>query len=201
MVAAQGTFITDVCKSDADCTSGCCAFNTGLCAARLVALESGGGCGFNGGGAAAAAGGAAAGGSGKAPATQFITGSCANDAECESGCCALNTGKCAARLIALESGGGCGFIRGAAAAPARGAAASGAAPNATAASVGAAAGGAAAGGAAAGGSGKPPGIQFITGPCANDAECASGCCALNTGLCAARLVALESGGGCGRGKA
>lgn len=47
------------------------------------------------------------------------------------------------------------------------------------------------------GSGKPPGTQYITGPCANDGECASGCCGFNTGLCAGPIVAKERDGGCG----
>ncbi|KAK7025476.1 hypothetical protein VNI00_016005 [Paramarasmius palmivorus] len=57
-----------------------------------------------------------------------------------------------------------------------------------------------AGGAAAG-SGKPPGTQFITGPCANDGECASGCCGFNSGKCAGAIIAQERDGGCGFGDA
>ena len=44
--ALPGTFITDVCKSDNDCNSGCCGFNTGKCAGPIVAQERDGGCGF-----------------------------------------------------------------------------------------------------------------------------------------------------------
>ncbi|KAJ3097289.1 hypothetical protein HDU97_004974, partial [Phlyctochytrium planicorne] len=40
------TFITDVCKSDDDCQSGCCGFKTGKCAGAIVALERDNGCGF-----------------------------------------------------------------------------------------------------------------------------------------------------------
>ncbi|KAL0572752.1 hypothetical protein V5O48_009216 [Marasmius crinis-equi] len=239
VIRRQGTgtqFITGPCKSDADCGSGCCGFNTGKCAGAIVALERDGGCGFgnptpnddaarklrgqapaNNGGAAPPApptnnGGAApAAGSGKPPGTQFITGPCANDGECGSGCCGFKTGKCAGAVVALERDGGCGFgnatpnddaarkLRGdpprapgdvfvppggAAPPPANG----GAAPPAN------------NGGAApAAGSGKPPGTQFITGPCANDGECGSGCCGFKTGKCAGAIVAQERDGGCGFG--
>lgn len=223
--AAGTQFITGPCNSDADCGSGCCGFNTGKCAGAIVALERDGGCGFgdgvpndnaarvlrgqapaapaapvvNNGGAAAPA--APATGSGKPPGTQFITGACANDAECQSGCCGFNTGKCAGAIVALERDGGCGFgnatpndnaarvLRGQA--PAAPAAPAPVLNN----------GGAAAPAAPAAGSGKPPGTQFITGPCANDAECQSGCCGFNTGKCAGAIVALERDGGCGFGNA
>jgi len=199
---APGTqFITGPCGSDADCASGCCNAKTALCAARAVAEENNGpGCGFGGAAAApaaapaAAAPAAAAGGSGKAPGTQFITGPCGSDADCASGCCNAKTALCAARAVAEENNGpGCGF---------GGASLAGAAPAAAAtspaAAAPAAAAPAAAPAAAAAGSGKPPGTQFITGPCANDAECNSGCCNAKTALCAARLVA-EEGAGCGFG--
>ncbi|KAK7025464.1 hypothetical protein VNI00_015992 [Paramarasmius palmivorus] len=215
---APGTqFITGPCQSDKDCASDCCGFNSGKCAGPVIAQERDGGCGFGDpqpndraarvfrGEAPAApatpppanngAGGAAA-GSGKPPGTQFITGPCANDGECASGCCGFNTGKCAGAIVALERDGGCGFgdaqpndnaarkLRGQAPA------APGTPPPAN----------NGAGGAAAG-SGKPPGTQFITGPCANDGECASGCCGFNTGKCAGAIIALERDGGCGFGDA
>lgn len=213
-------FITGPCKADADCASGCCGFNTGLCAGAIIALSRDGGCGFGatpndnaaqklgftGGitsaskGAAAPAAAVAAAAPAAAPAaagTQFITGPCASDADCASGCCGFNSGKCAGAIIALSRDGGCGFgatpndnaakklgftggITSAANPPAAGAAAPAAAAPAAAAPA------------------KAPGTQFITGPCANDATCASGCCNFKTGLCAARLVALE-GAGCGFG--
>ncbi|KAL5344666.1 hypothetical protein ACLOAV_010358 [Pseudogymnoascus australis] len=44
-----------------------------------------------------------------AQGTQFITGPCTSDADCASGCCGFNTGKCAGPVIALERDGGCGF--------------------------------------------------------------------------------------------
>ncbi|KAJ7044787.1 hypothetical protein C8F04DRAFT_1174552 [Mycena alexandri] len=43
------------------------------------------------------------------------------------------------------------------------------------------------------------GKQFITGACASDAACASGCCGFNTGKCAGPFRALISDGGCGHG--
>jgi hypothetical protein len=43
------------------------------------------------------------------------------------------------------------------------------------------------------------GNQFITGPCSNDTECASDCCAFNTGKCAGAVIAQSRDGGCGRG--
>ena len=41
--------------------------------------------------------------------TQFITGTCAKDADCASACCGFRTGKCAGPVIAQERDGGCGF--------------------------------------------------------------------------------------------
>jgi hypothetical protein len=105
--------------------------------------------------------------------TQFITGTCTSDADCASGCCAKKNAQCAARLVALE-GAGCGGGSAAVAPPA-------VAPPAAAPTVAAA---------------TPTGTQFITGVCATDADCASGCCSKANGQCAARLVALE-GAGCG----
>ncbi|KAF1996009.1 hypothetical protein P154DRAFT_580251 [Amniculicola lignicola CBS 123094] len=107
-----------------------------------------------------------------AQGTQFITGECSSDADCASGCCGLANGKCAARLVA-EEGAGCGFNGGAAfQSPAPAAPAPTLAP--------------------------ALGTQFITGECTADADCASGCCGLANGKCAARLVA-EEGAGCGFG--
>ncbi|OAX77311.1 hypothetical protein ACJ72_08394 [Emergomyces africanus] len=45
------------------------------------------------------------------------------------------------------------------------------------------------------------GTQFITGPCTSDANCASGCCGFNSGVCAGAIVAQERDGGCGFGDA
>src|SRR5262249_20847634 len=110
-VAAQGTqFITGPCKSDADCASGCCGFNSGKCAGPVVAQERDGGCGFGNaqpndnaaqaltGGAGnanaaaatapsstatatAAAAAAATTSAGNGKGTQFITGACSSDAD------------------------------------------------------------------------------------------------------------------------
>ncbi|KAK7473252.1 hypothetical protein VKT23_001350 [Stygiomarasmius scandens] len=155
-------------------------------------------------------------GTSPAPGTQFITGACTSDADCASGCCGFNSGKCAGAVIAQERDGGCGFgdaqpnnnaaqaIQGPNAEAAPGvnagsgaAASSAAAPASTAANNGAS--GAAAG--SSSGSGKPPGTQFITGPCGSDADCASGCCGFNSGKCAGAVVAQERDGGCGFGDA
>ncbi|KAJ7121935.1 hypothetical protein C8R46DRAFT_105532 [Mycena filopes] len=113
-----------------------------------------------------------------APGTQFITGPCTADADCASTCCGAKTGVCNALAVANgPGGGGCGGSAGAAAAPPAAAAA------------------------ASTGSGKPPGTQFITGPCSADADCASTCCGAKTGVCNALAVANgPGGGGCG-GKA
>lgn len=120
--AAAGTqFITGTCSADSDCASTCCDAVTGLCAAKLVAEQNGHGCGFDGtpkaasaaatGAASAAAPASTAGGqpSGKPPGTQFITGNCSSDADCNSTCCDAKTGLCAAQLVAQENGHGCGF--------------------------------------------------------------------------------------------
>ncbi|KAI4229146.1 MAG: hypothetical protein L6R36_001103 [Xanthoria steineri] len=133
-VAQPGTqFITGACKSDSDCASACCAFNTGKCAGPVIAQQRDGGCGF--GNAAPNADATKALGSniaapgvtgGDAPAampntqakspasaaaagTQFITGACTSDAQCASGCCGFKSGKCAGPIVAQERDGGCGF--------------------------------------------------------------------------------------------
>ncbi|KAF2262524.1 hypothetical protein CC78DRAFT_315598 [Lojkania enalia] len=138
LVASQGTqFITGPCTSDADCASGCCGFNSGKCAGAIVALERDGGCGFGndvpnadaaralgfqgefppgsgdfGNGATqtpAQTGNADTTDNTVAPGTQFITGPCSSDADCASGCCGFNSGKCAGAIVAQERDGGCGF--------------------------------------------------------------------------------------------
>ncbi|KAF2750003.1 hypothetical protein M011DRAFT_456723 [Sporormia fimetaria CBS 119925] len=125
-ITAQGTgtqFITGICASDADCASDCCGFNTGKCAGPVIAQERDGGCGFGdgvpndraalaffGGAAPPANNGNGGNGNGNVGAgTQFITGPCSSDADCASGCCGFNTGKCAGAIVALERDGGCGF--------------------------------------------------------------------------------------------
>jgi hypothetical protein len=44
-----------------------------------------------------------------APGSQFVTGACTSDVDCQQGCCAFNTGKCAGPGIAQSRDGGCGF--------------------------------------------------------------------------------------------
>jgi len=118
--------------------------------------------------------------SGKPPGTQFITGNCSSDADCNSTCCDPVKGLCAAKLVAQEDGDNCTGDGGAATAPVASSAAVVVA-SATAASSAAAS----------------TGTQFITGVCGSDADCASGCCDAVKGLCAARLVAEQDGDGCG----
>jgi len=216
-------FITGPCKSDSDCASGCCGFNTGKCAGPIIALQRDGGCGFgatpndnaarklgftagitspsNGVKAAPAKAAAPAKSNAKAAGTQFITGPCKSDSDCASGCCGFNTGKCAGAIIALQRDGGCGF---------------GATPNDNAArklgfkggitspSKGVKAPAKAAPAKAptkapAKTPAKAPGTQFITGPCKADSDCASGCCGFRTGKCAGAIIALQRDGGCGFG--
>ncbi|KAJ6577640.1 hypothetical protein B0H19DRAFT_1020155 [Mycena capillaripes] len=181
-------FIGGQCLSAADCNSGCCAGPSGICSGVGAQTQAGKtGCGFvastlvAGAPAAAAPPASAPPAAAPAPAapaasptgTQFITGVCAADADCASGCCAKK-GTCAARAVALETT-GCGGPGASAAPPVAAPPAAAPAPAAPAAS--------------------PTGTQFITGVCATDADCASGCCA-KKGTCAARAVALETTG-CG----
>ncbi|TFK97749.1 hypothetical protein BDV98DRAFT_574136 [Pterulicium gracile] len=143
--------------------------------------------------------------------TQFITGPCASDSECALGCCAFNTGKCAAALVAITRDNGCGF--GEAQSNVNAAIAQGFGNNADVINfVPTQRGGGAApppaappappvnngGSAPAAGS---TGTQFITGPCSKDSDCALGCCGFNTGKCAGAVVALTRDGGCGFGDA
>jgi len=124
--------------------------------------------------------------SGKPPGTQFITGNCSSDGDCESTCCDPVKGTCAAKLVAQEDGDNCTGDGGAATAPV----ASSAAVVSSAAIVVASATGTSSAAASTG-------TQFITGPCGGDGDCASGCCDAVKGLCAARLVAEQDGDGCG----
>jgi hypothetical protein len=127
--------------------------------------------------------------------TQFITGPCTSDADCASGCCGFNTGKCAGPVVAQERDGGCGFGN---AQPNANAAASLLGHPLTSSAVQASS---ATTTATNNGAGNGAGKQFITGPCASDADCASGCCGFNTGKCAGPVVAQERDGGCGHGNA
>jgi hypothetical protein len=128
--------------------------------------------------------GAAGTSSGKPAGTQFITGNCGSDTDCESTCCDAKTGLCAAKLVAQEDGHGCGFD---------GSFASSLTGTSAAAIVGANQATATVASSAA----ASTGTQFITGACQLDSDCASGCCDAKTLLCAAFLVAQQDGHGCG----
>lgn len=152
--------------------------------------------------------------------TQFITGPCATDADCASGCCSFLRGVCAGPVIAQEraSDGGCGHGN---ATPNNNAALAFFSSQAAAAAgqpttmaiamthVGTPATPAANPEAEAtgftnpAGAGNKAGKQFITGVCTSDSDCASGCCSFLRGVCAGAIVATEraSDGGCGFGDA
>ncbi|ORX97009.1 hypothetical protein BCR34DRAFT_173618 [Clohesyomyces aquaticus] len=231
LVSAQGKqFITGACTSDVDCASACCGFKSGKCAGPVVAQERDGGCGFGDAtpnanaaialgftpkSSAAAQAVAApapttaaptAGAPAKAPGTQFITGACTSDADCASGCCGFKSGKCAGPVVAQQRDGGCGFgdaqpnANAAIALGFTGTPAAGAAGGAPASAPAAAAPAASAPAPAANGN-VGTGTQFITGPCASDADCASGCCGFKSGKCAGAIIAQERDGGCGFGDA
>ncbi|KAM5349724.1 hypothetical protein ACJ41O_006229 [Fusarium nematophilum] len=149
---------------------------------------------------------------GNGQGTQFITGACLSDADCQSGCCATidSGGICSAEAAANEQGKqGCGFggdgqaagnsTESAVSAPAASTPAA-----ATTAATQAPAGTGAVDEDAAGSQnvGTGNGQQFITGQCLSDADCASGCCAgregSSTGACSAEAVAEADGKtGCG----
>ncbi|EHY60780.1 hypothetical protein HRR83_000547 [Exophiala dermatitidis] len=142
--------------------------------------------------------------------TQFITGACTSDADCASGCCGFNSGKCAGPVVAQERDGGCGFGD---AQPNDNAAQAltggGSGAGQTAASTAAAAvqsGSSSSSGIdsnapGAANVGTSSGTQFITGQCLSDADCASGCCGFNSGKCAGAIIAQTRDGGCGFGDA
>lgn len=139
-----------------------------------------------------------------AKGTQFITGPCTSDADCASGCCGFNSGKCAGPVIAQERDGGCGFGN---PQPNNNAALSflGQQPTTIVTQASAVSTQAPAITAQAvtptpsSGAGNGAGKQFITGPCKSDADCASACCGFNTGLCAGPVIAQQRDGGCGFG--
>lgn len=142
-----------------------------------------------------------------AQGTQFITGACTSDADCASGCCGFNSGKCAGPVVAQERDGGCGFgdaqpndFAAVALTGGNGNQNNGGGAQVTATPVGnqVAAETAAVGN---GGAANGAGTQFITGACSSDADCASGCCGFNSGKCAGPVVAQERDGGCGFGDA
>lgn len=162
------------------------------------------------------------GGGGGAAGTQFITGVCTSDADCASGCCGFNSGKCAGPVVAQERDGGCGFGDSApndraAQAFRNGGAMSPATPpppTGNAGNAGNTGGGNGNGNGNNGGNGNGNidtsipgsqnvgngnGAQFITGQCFSDADCASGCCGFNSGKCAGAVIAQTRDGGCGFG--
>jgi len=127
----------------------------------------------------------------------FVTSPCRQDSDCQQGCCAFNTGKCAGPDIAQTRDGGCGF--GDAMPNNRAAVALGSTETPNQVVPGATK--AAPPPPKSTGSGKPPGTQFITGACGSDSDCASGCCGFRSGLCAGAIIAQERDGGCGFGDA
>jgi hypothetical protein len=155
-----------------------------------------------------------------AQGTQFITGPCQSDADCASGCCGFNSGKCAGAVIALERDGGCGrgnaqsndnaaralgFTGDFTPSSGSGASSSTSANTNTNANTNTATNDATANSGATSSTTSNAavgaGTQFITGACQSDADCASGCCGFNSGKCAGAIIALERDGGCGRGNA
>jgi len=147
-----------------------------LAFATYVAAQANGGPPFDPSGAKNVGNGAGA---------QFIGGQCLSAADCGSGCCAGPSGICSGVGAQTQAGKtGCGFVSGAAPAPAAAATSPAAAAPVVAATTVAAA--------------APAGTQFITGACTVDADCASTCCGAKTGTCNALAVANgPGGGGCG----
>ncbi|TDL23456.1 hypothetical protein BD410DRAFT_820798 [Rickenella mellea] len=156
---------------------------------------------------------------------QFVTGPCTQDSDCQQGCCAFTTGKCAGPAIAQTRDGGCGFgnpkpncnvaaalnlnscAPGATSSDTTSAAVQSAAkfvsqldgiplPAAPAAAPPPAAAPQKAAGAAPGNA-----SGFVTSPCKQDSDCQQGCCAFNTGKCAGPGIAQTRDGGCGFGNA
>merc|ERR1739848_535393 len=151
---APGTqFITGPCSADADCASTCCEINQNICRAFL-SLSSGQTCKD---GLAPGQGGFIE------PGSQFITGPCTADADCESTCCETNQNICRA-FLSLSGGQTCKDGR-----------APGQAVSIT------------------------SGNQFITGPCAADADCASTCCENTQNVCRA-FLSLSAGETCKDGR-
>ncbi|KAJ7498557.1 hypothetical protein FB451DRAFT_1347119 [Mycena latifolia] len=158
---------------------------------------------------------------------QFVTGPCTQDSDCQQGCCAFNTGKCAGPAIAQTRDGGCGFGTSApncnvAAALKLSDCVAGAvngdlsSPDIqTAAAFVAQLDGIAFTPAAPGGGNNVETAPTTSAPapsvdqqskktvfetCAADSECQQGCCGFSSGKCAGPDVAQTNGsGGCGHG--
>ncbi|KAJ3124717.1 hypothetical protein HK098_000913 [Nowakowskiella sp. JEL0407] len=195
-------FITGPCSVDNDCASGCCEKNQKKCRAPLSLKPNAEFCGSgftpNFDGPQKQAGGndntqdqeptkppvnnvLPPKGSG----TQFITGPCSADSDCASGCCEINQKKCRAPLSLKPNAEFCG---------------SGFTPNfdgpqkQTGDNQNA--------GETVGNNTLPPkgsGTQFITGPCSEDNDCASGCCEINQKKCRAPLSLKPKVEFCGNG--
>lgn len=170
-------FITGLCTSDADCASGCCGFNSGLCAGAVIAQTRDGGCGFG------------------------------NAQPNDNAAKALEGGSSSSSTSSATTGSGSAAAVPAAAAPAASpSAAAAAAPPATGSSTTSSQGATSSTNAAGqfdnpAEAGNKQGKQFITGLCTSDADCESGCCGFNTGLCAGAVIAQTRDGGCGFGNA
>jgi len=197
-------FITGPCQGDLACETGCCAFNTGLCANSIVGQEAkDGGCGFGN----AESNDVSAQGFNKGLQGQELF-NFVKDAVVSG---QIGPGKL--DVAGVQAGGAAGGAAGgnatanAAAQQACGDNQKAAAQEAAdqeaadqeaagqeAAGQEAAALGPAGDNLEAAGNGK--GEQFITGGCIADADCASECCSKDTRACAARDVA-EEGSGCG----
>ncbi|GJC78331.1 hypothetical protein ColLi_01169 [Colletotrichum liriopes] len=140
---------------------------------------------------------------GNGQGVQFIGGACLNGKDCASACCATLSGAgiCSGVGAQFQAGKqGCGFgDGGAVAAPATSQGAGQATPSMeNAAGNGSSADTGSSGSPGSSNVGAGNGLQFITGQCLSDADCASGCCAGPKGACAARAVAEENGKtGCG----
>ncbi|KAF7342637.1 hypothetical protein MSAN_02020500 [Mycena sanguinolenta] len=108
---------------------------------------------------------------------QLVAGPCKQDSDCQQGCCAFNTGKCASPDIAQMQDGGCGF----------GTTDPGKALTARTQTVAEL---------AARQQSKKPLLQT----CTNDSVRQQGCCGFKTGKCDGAIIAQSNAsGGCGRG--
>src|SRR4051794_28434893 len=142
--------------------------------------------------------------------TQFITGPCTSDADCASGCCGFNSGKCAGPIIAQERDGGCGFgdaqpndnaaqaLRGQTTAKTTSTTTITVAQSLTTSTTTAAAAKASA---SSNGAKTGAGTQFITGPCNRDLHSFPTRRSSGLGKCAGPIIAQERDGGCGFGDA
>lgn len=166
---------TGPCKSDAECRSRCCGWDTGKCEGPIQAVQIYGGCGF--GDAQPNDIAARDDPRYKGPGEQWILGPCKEDTDCESRCCGFNTGACQGPVLAQQTDGGCGH--------------GGSQPNSIEAQV--------IRGKIDPGNGQ--GGAYITAKCYSDADCASNCCGRTAGVCAGHVYARENYGGCGHRRA